>query len=116
MSFFDASGTIACVRIPSGAAGAKPPGWKVKTTPSGTTWSFRDDKNGQAGDPTKDKMSVQCNTKKDTCTVKLNVKEANIAGDTSARNITTGVVIGNDGWRNEQAWQPKAKGKKIVTP
>ncbi|MBI3247357.1 MAG: hypothetical protein HYZ50_12725 [Deltaproteobacteria bacterium] len=88
----------------------------MKTRRTGTTWSFSDAKDGSLGDPTRDKLSVQCNTQKHECTVKLNVKAANITGGATARSITTGVIIGNDAWEKEQGWQPKVKGKKLVTP
>jgi hypothetical protein len=116
VQFFDgATGQLACVQVPAGPVVTKPPGWKVKTGPTGTTWSFTDAKDGSLGDPTKDKLSIQCNTKKSVCTVKLTVKEANIAGDSMARDITTGVVIGDDRLKKEQAWTPNKKGTKLST-
>ena len=113
-SFFDAAGRIACVRLPSEATA--PGAWKEKTASSGTSWSFKDAKDGSVGDPTKDTLSVKCNTAKNTCTVKLNVKLAELAGDGAARSITTGVVIGDDAWTKQQPWQSKSKGTKLSTP
>lgn len=116
VQFFDnTTGQLVCVQVPAGPVVTKPPGWKIKTGPTGTTWSFSDAKDGSLGDSTKDSLSVQCNTKKNVCTVKLNVKEANIAGDAAARNLTTGVVIGDDRLKKEQAWTPNKKGAKLST-
>jgi hypothetical protein len=114
-SFADAAGQIACVRIPPQTAAA-PKAWKEKTTKAGTTWSFKDAKDGSLGDPTKDTFNASCSNKKNACTVKLNVKRANLAGDGSARTITTGLVIGDDAWKKDQAWKSKAKGKTLSTP
>lgn len=115
VSFFDApTGQLACVQLPSEATA--PGAWKEKTSRTGTTWRFKDARDGSVGDPTKDTFSVQCNSKTNLCTVKVAVKAANIAGNGTAREITTGIVIGNDHWKKAQMWQSKSKGKKLVTP
>jgi len=88
-------------------------GWKVNK--KGTMWSFKDKKDGSLGDPSKDTVSMQCNTKKQTCLVKVNVKETEL-GAVSAGEITTTIIIGDDCFQKTQEWKEKAKGKKLVTP
>lgn len=114
VSLFDAAGTIACVRIPSEAVA--PGAWKEKASRSGTTWTFKDAKDGSRGGPTQDALAVQCNTMKRACSVKLKVKLADLTGDGTARTITTGVAIGDDAWTAARPWRAKAKGTKLVTP
>jgi hypothetical protein len=114
VSFSDAASQLVCVRIPSEATA--PRAWKESAGKKSTTWRFKDAKDGSLGDPTKDTFNAKCEPGKGTCTVKLKVKRANVGGDGAARRITTGVVIGDDAWKREQAWESKAKGTKLVTP
>jgi hypothetical protein len=58
---------------------------------------------------------VQCNTKKQTCSIKVNVRETEL-GAVSAGEITTTIIIGDDRFQKTQEWKEKAKGKKLVTP
>jgi hypothetical protein len=104
-----AGNAVVSVQFPPGE------GWKVNK--KGTTWSFKDKKDGSLGDPSKDTVSVQCNIKKQICSVKVNVKETEL-GAVSAGEITTTVVIGDDHFQKTQMWREKGKGKKLklVTP
>jgi hypothetical protein len=108
LSLMDGDGVVACVSIPPGE------GWK--TNKKETQWSFKDKKDDSLGDLTaKEILSIQYNAKKGRFTVTANIKELDLV-DPDAGDITTSVIIGNDGLLNTQSWQPKAKGKKLVTP
>ena len=103
----DGDGLITCLNIPPGA------GWK---TSKGPKWTFKDNKSGSLADPTVGEMlNIQFNSKKGVFTVKANVKKAELM-DPDAGDISTSIMIGGDGFLNMQAWQPKAKGKQLVTP
>jgi cysteine-rich repeat protein len=92
-----------------------PPGEGWKVNKKGTAWSFKDKKDGSLGDPSKDTLNIQCNVKKQICSVKVNIKEVEL-GEVGAGDITTTLTIGDDRFQKTQEWKEKAKGKKLVTP
>ena len=115
VQFVDGNGVLLCLALPP--AVTAPGAWSTKVSGSGkTTWTFKDAADGHLGAPSKDKGSVAYDPGKNTTTVKLMIRKTEIGGDATARNITTAVTIGPSTWQKVQAWQPKAKGKKLVTP
>lgn len=92
-----------------------PPGEGWKVNKKGSTWSFTDKKDGSLGDPSKDSVRVQCHTKKQTCSIKVNVRETEL-GAVTAGEITATIIIGDDRFQKTQEWKEKAKRKKLVTP
>ncbi len=115
VQFVDGNGVLLCLALPP--AVTAPGAWSTKVSGSGkTTWTFKDAADGHLGAPSKDKGSVAYDPGKNTTTVKLMIRKTEIGGDATARTITTAVTIGPSTWQKVQAWQPKAKGKKLVTP
>jgi len=107
VSLTDTDGQITCLNIPPGN------GWK---TSKGPKWTFKDNKSGSLADPTAgETLSIQLNARTGVFTVKANVKKAELQ-DPGAGDISTSIMIGEDGFLNTQPWQSKAKGKKLVTP
>lgn len=115
VQFVDANGALLCLELPP--AVAAPGAWSTKVSGTGkTTWKFKDAADGHFGAPSKDKGSVMHDSTKGAITVKLTIKRAEIGGNTTARELTTGIMIGDDSWKKVQMWKPKAKGKKLATP
>ncbi|MBI3245360.1 MAG: DUF11 domain-containing protein [Deltaproteobacteria bacterium] len=109
VSFIDGDGKIACFAIPPGSAG-----WSVAVP--GAKWSFTDAADDSLGDPEADeRFTITRNAAKGVYEVKVTIKEAELL-DPDAGLLTTGVVIGEQRWRNQQPWKAAAKGKKLVTP
>jgi hypothetical protein len=107
ISLIDTDGLISCLNIPPGA------GWK---TSKGPKWVFKDKKDGSLGDPEADeKIRIEFNPKGGGFKVRVKAKEAELS-DPDAGNISTSIMIGGDGFLNTQKWQPRAKGKQLVTP
>jgi hypothetical protein len=116
VQFLDDSGSLLCVHLPP--ASVAPSAWKTKLSAGNptTTWQFKDAPNGSLGDPSKDAGTVSFDPIKDTLTVKLTIKQTEIGGDATARNITTGIGSGVSRWQKLQRWTAKAGGKKLGTP
>jgi hypothetical protein len=81
-----------------------------------TTWTFTDAPNGSRGAPSKDAGTVTYDPVKGTSTVQLTVKETEIGGDATARDIRTGIGSGMSRWQRIQRWTAKLGGKKLGTP
>jgi hypothetical protein len=81
-----------------------------------TTWTFKDAPDGSIGDPSKDAATVTYDPNTDTSTVALTIKQTEIEGDATARDITTGVGSGQSRWQKIQRWTAKAGGKKLGAP
>ena len=94
----------------------------------GPTWVFQDkqDKKDKKDRSSKDdgaledseadeKVCIEFNPQARGFKVRVKAKEAELS-DPDAGDISTSIIIGGDGFLNTQKWQPKAKGKKLVTP
>lgn len=102
----DSDGQVTCFTLPPGS------GWKVGKG----KWTFTDDKTGSLGSPeAKERFSVQYNARKGIFSAKANVKKTNLH-DPDAGEISTALVIGDDGFLNTQMWKLDKKGKKLTTP
>ena len=92
-----------------------PPGEGWTVNKQGNKWTFKDNKDGSLGAPTKDSVSVQCNNKTQTCTVKADIQGVEL-GEVAAGEIMTTVEIGDDRFEKTQTWRTASNGKKLVTP
>jgi hypothetical protein len=91
-----------------------PPGDGWKQNKQGTRSSFVDRKDGSLGPPSKDAAVVACppeKSKKQTCSVVVNAKNATL-GAVTVGTITTTIVIGEDRFQHTSSWKRQGTGKK----
>lgn len=105
--------SLGCIRIPSWVEAQR--GWTAKKFSTSILWRFKDTKDGALGAPSVDNLTLQCDTRKQTCALKADIRNTNLDGKGKSRPITTWVTLGKESWGKTQQWSAQGGGKQLVT-